>query len=55
MARRFRELVKRDPELVTALTEVADGKAEPYSAALRLLDSRRSQSGWLTSLAPGPD
>lgn len=55
MARRFRELVKRDPELVTALTEVADGKAEPYSAALRLLDSLRSQSGWLTSLAPGPD
>ena len=50
MARRFRELVKRDPELINALSEVADGKAEPYSAALRLLDSRRhGQTGLIHS------
>ncbi len=55
MARRFRELVKRDPGLIAALTEVAEGKAEPYSAALRLLDSRHSQSDWLTPLSAGPD
>ena len=55
MARRFRELVKRDPELINALSEVADGKAEPYSAALRLLDSRRSRSDWLNPLSAGLD
>ncbi len=55
MARRFRELAKRDPEIVTTLTEVAEGKAEPYSAALRLLDSRRSQADWLIPLSAGPD
>lgn len=55
MARRFRELMKRDPVLIAALTEVAKGKAEPYSAALRLLDSRHSQSDWLTPLSVGPD
>ncbi len=55
MARRFREHVKRDPALITALTEVAEGKAEPFSAALRLLDSRRTQADWLTPLSTGPD
>ena len=55
MARRFREHVKRDPALITALTEVAEGKAEPFSAALRLLDSRRTQADWITPLSAGPD
>jgi LAO/AO transport system kinase len=37
LGRRTREMVRRDPEIIATLVAVQNGDAEPYSAALRLL------------------
>jgi LAO/AO transport system kinase len=37
LGRRTREMVRRDPEIIATLVAVQNGEAEPYSAALRLL------------------
>ena len=55
MARRLKALVQRDPALIATLGDVANKKAEPYSAAMRFIDSCRSNPDWLTPLLDEPD
>lgn len=44
--RRYRTLVEKDPGLRGILEDVVRGEAEPYSAAMELLDSRSSPQSW---------
>jgi LAO/AO transport system kinase len=55
MARRLKALVQRDPSLIATLEDVANKKAEPYSAAMQFIDSCISNPDWLTSLLAEPD
>jgi LAO/AO transport system kinase len=55
MARRLKALVQRDPALIATLGDVANKKAEPYSAAMQFIDSCRSNPDWLTPLLDEPD
>lgn len=55
MARRLKALVQRDPALIATLGDVANKKAEPYSAAVQFIDSCRSNPDWLTPLLDEPD
>ena len=55
MARRLKALVQRDPALIATLEDVANKRAEPYSAAIRFIDSSRSKPDWLISLLDEPD
>jgi LAO/AO transport system kinase len=49
--RRCRTLVEEDPGLRGILEDVGRGKAEPYSAAMELLDSRSFLQSWPASLS----
>lgn len=44
--RRYRTLLEGDPSLKSILEDVVQGQAEPYSAAMELLDSRPIPQGW---------
>ena len=55
VSRRLKELVHQDPALKATLGDVADKKAEPYSAAIQFIDSSRSRPDWLTSLLDEPN
>ena len=55
MARRLKALVQGDPALIATLEDVASKKAEPYSAAMRFIESSGSKPDWLTSLLAEPD
>jgi len=44
--RRYRTLLEEDPRLKPILEDVVQGQAEPYSAAMELLDSRLIPQGW---------
>jgi LAO/AO transport system kinase len=47
---RLKELVERDPDLIDIMEKVAQKDAEPYSAAIELLDSLKFPQDWLASL-----
>jgi len=49
--RRYRTLVEEDPGLKGILEDVVRGEAEPYSAAMELLDSRPFPQSWPASLS----
>ena len=55
MARRLKALVQRDPALIATLRDVANKRAEPYSAAMQFIDSARSNPDWLSSLLAEPE
>ena len=55
MARRLKALVHRDPLLIATLEDVANKNSEPYSAAMRFIDSAGSKPDWLASLLSEPD
>ena len=55
MARRLKALVQGDPALIATLEDVASKKAEPYSAAMRFIESSGSKPDWLRSLLAEPD
>jgi LAO/AO transport system kinase len=50
LSRRLKELVEHDPDLIDIVEKVVQKDAEPYSAAMELLDSRKFPQNWLASL-----
>jgi GTPase len=50
LGRRSKELVERDPDLINIIEKVVQKDAEPYSAAIELLDSPKFPQNWLASL-----
>ncbi len=49
LVRRLRTQVEQDPALKATMEKIAEKEAEPYSAALELLESPSFLSGWPTS------
>lgn len=50
LSRRLKALVEKDPGLTAILEAIARKEAEPYSAAMELLDSQPSPQSWRISL-----